>query len=194
MNADCRRVFTSHICVFTHRHAAQPPADLCDPIKGRSVVSTLSSSPRAKLCSAELDRGQVLDWRLTAAPSLTPFLLSLFKLSLSLYQSLSIPTQPFSICLSLCLPLPHPPPQCPTQQPLFPVLWSYMAAEPWVAPVASRVPHSSEEAEKKPGRSMKKSDASYVKVLSQDEAALGLFLEMYPYIPKETNVGVSWII
>lgn len=154
MILDCRRMFTNlYICAFVHRHTAQPPAELCDPIKGRSRVSTLSSSPRAKLCSAELDDGQVQDLRLAAAPSLTPLLLSLFHFSsfftLSLIVSTSLSLYPSSPSLSLSLRLsPPPPPQCPTQQPLFPVLSSYMAAEPWVAVEANGVLRSSEEAEK----------------------------------------------
>lgn len=122
----------------------QPPAELCDPMKGRSRVSTLSSSPRAKLCSAELDGGQLPDWRLAAAPSRSssPVSLSLFlclffffffnSLPLTQYQSLSVPMQPFPL---FCLPhfLLRPPTQCTTLQPLFPVLSSCMAAESWLA-------------------------------------------------------------
>lgn len=118
---DCRRMFTN-LC----RHTARPPSELCDPLKGRSGDSTLSSSPRAKLRSAELDWGQVLDWKLAAAPSshsISPISLSLFFFFCSLspshtqYQSLSIPSP------SLSAPPCLPPSQCPTQQPLFPVLF-----------------------------------------------------------------------
>lgn len=91
--ADCRRMFTNlYICVLVHHHTAEPPAELCDPFKGRSRVSTLSSSPRAKLRSAELEGGQVLDWELAAALSL----------SHSQYQSLSVSHF-----------LPHLPPSVP---------------------------------------------------------------------------------
>lgn len=98
------------MCAFVHRRTAQPPAELCDPIKGRSGVSTLSSSPRAKLRSAELEGGHVLDWKLAAAPFLTPFLLfSLLSLSHSQYQPLSIPVQPFSLPIPrILLHLPPP--------------------------------------------------------------------------------------
>lgn len=87
----------------------QPPAELCDPMKGRSRVSTLSSSPRAKLCSAELDGGQLPDWRLAAAPSRSssPVSLSLFLclfyffiLTLSLSHSTSLSLYPCSPSLS----------------------------------------------------------------------------------------------
>lgn len=65
--------------------------------------------------------------------------------SLQLSLSLSLPQSvPVSLCLSLS---PPPPPQCPTQQPLFPVLSSYMAAEPWVAAEENRVLRSCEEEE-----------------------------------------------
>lgn len=138
MIADCRRMFTNlYICASVRRHTAQPSAELCDPIKGRSGVSTLSSSPRAKLRSAELEGGHVLDWKLAAAPFLTPFF---YSLSHSQYQPLSIPVQ--SLAFSSTSP------QCPTQQPLFPVLSSYMAAEPWVAAEANGVLRSPEEVEK----------------------------------------------
>lgn len=144
---DCRRMFTN-LC----RHTARPPSELCDPLKGRSGDSTLSSSPRAKLRSAELDWGQVLDWKLAAAPSshsISPISLSLFfffllSLSLSYSVPVSFYTQPFS----LCPPPAFPPLSVPHSSHCSLCFSSCMAAEPWVAVEANGVLRSSEEAGK----------------------------------------------
>lgn len=45
---DCWGLFTNfYICILPRQHRDQSSAELCDPIKGRSAASTLSSSLRA---------------------------------------------------------------------------------------------------------------------------------------------------
>lgn len=176
MTVDCRRMFTNlYICSFVRRHTAQPPAELCEPIKGRSGVSTLASSPRAKLHSAELEGGQVLDWKLTAAPSLTPFLPSLscfflcfpfFTLFLIASTSLPlIPVQPFSLCLSHS---PPPPPNVPHSSHCslcFRATWQLSPGWLWRRMGCSAPLRRQRER----GCYMKKPDARYMKASSQDE-------------------------
>lgn len=161
---DCRRMFTN-LC----RHTARPPSELCDPLKGRSGDSTLSSSPRAKLRSAELDWGQVLDWKLAAAPSshsISPISLSLFFFLLSLSLSYSVPVSFYTQPFSLCPPLPSPLSVSHTAA-IVPCAFraAWQLSPGWLSkPMGCSVPLRRLG---KLGRSMKKPDASYVKASIQ---------------------------
>lgn len=101
--------------MFTNTHFASSPtvtwaqasAELCDPIKGRSLVSTLSYSLRASY--AQLNWTEASSWTLSISPVPHSLFLFFFFFSLCQYQSLSV--QPLSLCHSFSVFSAPPPPQ-----------------------------------------------------------------------------------